>query len=240
MPFPRLFLLLVILFLLSTPVAQARTGADLKDVVATLEQGYDLLEDVQASFTQRATIASLKREERGAGELFIKRPAGRAAMFRFNYTKPQRQQIISNGKTVWIYLPEAGQVMASDVAAVLEGGAGGTLNYLTGLGRVSRDFNITFAGDGRDKRGNYLLQLVPRKPSQVIERLQITVSGEAVERFLEEGKATDPFPVVASVVYDRSGNRTALEFSRVRVNRGLSDSLFTFKVPAGVEVVKPR
>lgn len=223
--------------LLSAP-AKARAGAELKDVVATLEEGYKKLEDVHARFSQRAAIASLKREELGGGELYIKRPAGGTAMFRFNYKKPQKQQIISNGKTVWIYAPDARQVMVADIRGVLEGGSGGTLNYLTGLGRVSNDFNITFAGNGQDKKGNYVLQLVPKKRSQVMARLQITVLAEAVEQYLAAGSAKEPFPVAASVLYDHYGNKTALEFSKARTNRGLSNSLFTFTPPAGVEVIR--
>ncbi len=35
--------------------------ADLKDVVSTLEQGYRALKDVQADFTQRSTLSSIKK-----------------------------------------------------------------------------------------------------------------------------------------------------------------------------------
>jgi outer membrane lipoprotein carrier protein len=193
---------------------------------------------VQADFSQLTAIASMKREERGAGELFIKKPAGATAMFRFNYAKPQ-QQIISNGKNVWYYLPDNRQVMVSDVATMFEGGNGVALNYLTGMGHVSRDFAISFAGTGRDKKGNYVLELVPKKQSQVLAKLQLTVSARAVEDFRAAGKARVPFPIVSSVIYDQFGNRTTIEFSRVKANRGIGNERFTFKVPAGVEVIKP-
>jgi outer membrane lipoprotein carrier protein len=212
-------------------------AAELKDVVATLEQGYGSLADLQADFSQRTTIASLKREERGAGELFLKRPAKSAAMFRFNYTKP-KQQIVSNGKTVWYYQPDAKQVMTSDLAAMFEGGNSIALNYLTGMGNVSRDFTPAFAGSGRDKKGNYLLDLTPKKGNQGVTKLQLTIAARAVDDYLRDGKASMPFPIVASVVTDTMGNRTVIEFSRLRVNQGLDSGRFTFKVPAGVEVIK--
>jgi outer membrane lipoprotein carrier protein len=227
-----------LLFLTVAP-AQAGTGASLKEVVATLELGYSALKDVQADFSQLSAIASMKREEKGAGELFIKRPAGGNAMFRFNYSKPQ-QQIVSNGKKLWYYIPENRQVMVGDLTALLEAGNGVTLNYLTGMGNVSRDFTVSFVGDGRDKNGNYMLELVPRKESQALAKLQLTVSGRSVEQFRATGKASDPFPIVLSVVYDQFGNKTTMEFSRVRVNRGMGNDLFIFKVPSGVEVVNSR
>ena len=238
----RLFRLIsCIALLLLSLTAQTSGGPTVtaNDVVATLEQGYATISDLQADFSQRTTIASMNREERGAGELFIKRTAGSTAMFRFNYTKP-RQQIISNGKSVWYYLPESKQVMISDVAALFEGGNGVALNYLTGLGHISADFTTGFAGEVRDKKGDYVLELIPKKMSQVMAKLRLTVSARAVEEYIETKTVHDPFPVLSSVVYDQLGNRTRIDFSKVKVNQGLGSGRFSFKVPAGVEVIKNR
>ena len=230
-----------IALLLPLLAAEAWGGppATAKNVVAALEQGYAALTDLQADFSQRTAIASMNREERGAGELFIKKTTGGTAMFRFNYTKP-RQQIISNGKSVWYYLPENKQVMISNVAALFEGGNGIALNYLTGLGHISADFTASFAGEARDKRGDYLLDLVPKKKSPVMAKLRLTVSARAVEEFLAAGTPRDPFPVISSVVYDQLGNTTRIDFSKIKVNRGLGNDRFSFKVPAGVEVIKAK
>jgi outer membrane lipoprotein carrier protein len=229
---------LLMLVLVSAPVWGAETKAALKDVVSALEKGYASLEDVQADFAQKTVIAGIKREQRGSGELLLKKPASATAMFRFNYTKP-KQQIISNGKQVWFYLPENRQVMVSSVTEMFKGGNSIALNYLTGLGHVSRDFNASFAQEPEDKNGNYLLDLVPKSPSAVLSKLQLTVSAAAVEHFLRDGSVRDIFPVIASVIHDAGGNQTRIEYSRVRVNKGLANSRFSFKVPQGVEVIKP-
>ncbi|MHB8709701.1 MAG: LolA family protein, partial [Desulfuromonadales bacterium] len=47
------------------------------------------------------------------------------------------------------------------------------------------------------------------------------------------------FPILSTTVYDPNGNSTTIEFSDVRVNRGLSAGQFRFMMPAGVEVVRP-
>jgi outer membrane lipoprotein carrier protein len=213
-------------------------AAELNDVIKTLEQGYKSLNDLQADFSQQTEIATMKRKERGAGEVFLKRGPSGQSMFRFNYTKP-KQQIISNGKKVWYYLPENKQVMVSDVASLFEGGNSVALNYLSGMGHVSRDFSIKFAGDGRDKKGNYLLELVPKKPSQAMAKLQLSIAAKAVESFTKDGEAAMPFPIVSSVVFDSFGNRTAIDFSNIKVNRGMGNDRFNFKVPSGVEIINP-
>ncbi len=236
---PLLFVSLAICLILSLGVSPAMCfSAELTDVIKTLEQGYNSLADVQAEFYQRTEIASMKRQERGAGELFMKKPAGATAMFRFNYTRP-KQQIISNGRKVWYYLPENRQVMVSDVTALFQGGSTVALDYLTGMGHVTKDFTIKFAATGRDKKGNYVLELVPKKPSQAMAKLQLTIDAQAVESFIRERHAVNPFPIVSSVVFDAFGNRTAIEYSKVRANRGMGNDRFSFKIPKGVEVINP-
>ena len=231
-------LALVALLALCLPSAAAEKPAALKEVVAALEKGYASLQDVQASFTQKTVIAGINREQRGNGELFLKRPASSTAMFRFNYDKP-KQQIVSNGKQVWFYLPENKQVMVSSVADMFKGGNAIAMNYLTGLGHVSKDFTVNFAREPQDKQGNYQLDLQPKNPTPVLARLQLTIAAAAVESYLRDGEVRDIFPVLASVVHDAGGNQTRIDYSRARVNKGIDSGKFTFKVPQGVEVIKP-
>jgi len=46
------------------------------------------------------------------------------------------------------------------------------------------------------------------------------------------------FPLTASILFDHLGNRTTIEYSKIRLNNGLGNELFSFKPPAGVEVIK--
>jgi len=235
--FSRLFPIITLITI--SLAASPGYGSDLTEVIATLEQGYNSLADLQADFSQRTSIASMKREEHGKGELFIKKAAGSQAMFRFNYIKPN-QQIICNGKSAWYYLPDNKQVMVSDVAALLAGGNGIAMNYLTGMGHVSRDFTITLAGEGKDKKGNYVIDLVPKKPNQVMTKLRLTIAATAVEQFRKSGKPLALFPIVSSVVDDPFGNRTVIEYSRVKVNQSMANDRFSFKIPKGVEIIKNK
>jgi outer membrane lipoprotein carrier protein len=227
--------LLVLLFAL--PLSAAAPAAALKDVVSALEKGYAGLQDVQADFSQKTSISAVNREQKGSGEVLLKRPASATAMFRFNYSKP-KQQIISNGKQVWFYTPDSRQVMVNSVAAMFAGGNSIAMSYLTGLGHVSRDFDIAFASEPQDKNGNYQLELTPKKASPVLARLQLTVSSAAVEQVQASGEVKNIFPIVSSIVHDSGGNRTRIDYSRVRVNKGLADGKFNFKIPEGVEVIK--
>ena len=220
------------------PLSAASKPASLKDVVTALEKAYAGLQDVQADFTQKTTIAAVNRDQKGSGEVLLKRPSSATAMFRFNYAKP-KQQIISNGKQVWFYTPENKQVLVNSVAAMFSGGNSIALSYLTGLGHVSHDFDIAFAAEAQDKNGNYQLELTPKKASPVLAKLQLTVSAEAVDQMQASGEVKNVFPIIASVVHDAGGNRTRIDYSHPRVNKGIADGKFNFKIPEGVEVIKP-
>jgi outer membrane lipoprotein carrier protein len=228
----------LLLFSCLVLVPEGATAAELKTVVSALEQGYRTLADVHATFAQQSVIAGIDRVQKGAGDFSIKKVTGASAMFRFTYTKPQKQEIVCNGKTVWLYMPDNKQVMQMETEALFAGGSGIAISYLTGLGEVSRDFTVTFAKEHQDKRGDYLLELTPKKPSAVLAKLLLTISGTAVEQFQQTGRPTEPFPVVGSTVIDAGGNRTAMEFSSIQSNRGIPPSRFTFKIPPGVEVIK--
>lgn len=211
---------------------------DLAMVVATVEQGYGLLTDLQADFVQRAAIAGIKGETRGNGQLFLKKGnQGAPPLFHFNYKKPP-QQVISNGRTVWFYLPESKQVMVSDMAAQGAGDSGAVLSILTGMGSITKDFTPRFATPGRDGQGNYLLELSPRRANRLFSKMQLAVAASAVEAYRTGGKAADPFPLRSSTVFDAGGGRTSLVFSNIRTNRGMDSRRFTFRPPKGVEVIK--
>jgi outer membrane lipoprotein carrier protein len=234
-----ILLILCCLALSFQPVnpGRAQAEADLKDIVAAVERSYESLTDLQASFSQKTYIASMKREQTGNGTLYIRKNPGAPAMFRFDYTRP-KQLIVSDGSSVWFYLPENRQVMVTDVRSMFEGGNGVTLNFLTGIGRISRDFSITRPNDGRDAEGNYLLELVPKSSSRNLQKLRLAVSAKVVDEYLKGAKGGGGFPIVSSVVDDHFGTRTTIDFGNVRINRGLKASLFSFKVPKGVEVIR--
>jgi len=225
-------------FLLPLILASAAFGAekaDLQEILAALKKGYASMEDLHADFSQKTYVASLKREEKGSGELFLKKK-GSSAQFRFNYTRP-KQQIISNGKNIWYYLPDNKQVILTDTAKLFSGGNGIALSYLTGLGSLGEDFNIRLLADSPDKKGNYQLELIPKKHNPSVAKLQLSVAARTVETARSKEDVAF-FPIAASVLFDQMGNRTTIEYRNVKLNSGLGGDRFSFKPPAGVDVIK--
>jgi outer membrane lipoprotein carrier protein len=226
----------IMLCCMSGPASAAE--ATLQQAIATLEQGYTMLQDLQATFTQTTTLAGFPKSQKGHGDLALRRPAQGTAQFRFNYIQP-RQQIITNGKQLWFYQPENKQVLVSSLEEMMKGGNSIGMAYLTGLGNVSQDFHASFAKPVRDRQGNYQLDLIPRKQTPVLARMRLSIRKAAVDSFLADGQAREAFPVASSTVIDASGTETRITYSQIRTNSGLPSSHFTFKVPQGVEIIQP-
>lgn len=234
--------------LLLAPALPAR-GAEgsLSAVIAALEAPFKAgadrntaIHDMQAEFFQESLLTSLDRMQRGRGRVAMKfsRPvADRVPLtkFRWEYEEPTEQEIVSDGATMWVYLPENRQVIQSEIDFTSRNRADDPMTFLTGLGNLSRDFLITWASPNHDAKGNYVLELRPRRPSTLITRLLVVVDRDAVAA----GGAGGIFPILSTNVIDPGGNSTLIEFSDIRVNRSLSDQQFRFILPAGVEVVRP-
>jgi outer membrane lipoprotein carrier protein len=197
------------------------------------------INDFEADFFQESLIASLDRQQRGRGRVAIKFERSRPdrvplAMFRWEYEQPTNQEIVSDGRTMWVYLPENRQVIQSEIEITAEARPDDPMTFLTGLGNLSRDFQIGWASPNQDVRGNFVLELRPRRPSPMIQRMLVVVDREAVQ-----ASTRRLFPILSTTVYDPGGNSTLIEFSNIRVNRGLPAQYFHFIIPGGVEVVRP-
>ncbi|MGY8766301.1 MAG: LolA family protein, partial [Nitrospinaceae bacterium] len=44
------------------------------------------------------------------------------------------------------------------------------------------------------------------------------------------------YQIIGVTVYDDLGNKTQIKFKNIRINEQIAESIFDFKVPAGVEI----
>jgi len=244
-------LLLAATLLLVLPTVGLAENVSLNDVVETLERPFravtprgEAIQDFAADFSQLSRLVSLDREQRGHGRVeirFQQQAGSRSAQtqFRWEYDQPNHQEIVSDGETLWVYMPENNQVIQSTIDTTREAQAEDPMAFLTGLGNLSRDFSIHWADPNHDGKGNYVLQLRPRRVSALISTMQITVDREAVIDLTRNNVSGQRLPIIASSVTDPNGNTTLIEFSQARINRGISGTSFRFSVPPGVDVVRP-
>src|SRR5437016_729773 len=200
----------------------AGPAATLDDVVRDLEGTYSRMIDLRAEFTQNAFNKSLNQTIPAQGVVYLKK----GGKLRWEYKEPTSQEIVSDGKKLWVYTPALGQVNVGEASEALAGPAG---SFLAGLGRLRAEFAVRFLNpaEPRDGEGNWVLDLTPKRPLPTLARLVLSMDAKTWE-------------LRRAVVYDQFENTVTMRFTKVAINSGLPDRLFTFEAPKGVATVPLR
>jgi len=213
---------LVLGVVLLLPVLPAAAKADLPplpEVVSSVQSQYDGLTDLRARFVQEITLKAMRRTDREEGTLYWKRP-GRML---WHYDAPRVKKLIVDQRQAWLYVPEDHAAYVKKTGSLLNSQT--AVRLFSGLARLQDDFTIRFAGPtGKDRDGNLLLVLTPKGRETGASDIVVTVDPE--RRLVLRCRFLDAY-----------GNVTRLSLEQIRTNVHLSDSLFLFRPPPGVEVL---
>lgn len=219
-------MVLGIALFLPSPPAIALT---LTEIAAATQEVYNKTDDIKADFLQEIVVKSANRlAVREEGIFYYKKP--RRMVWDYTVAKDKKKlpqtvkKMVINPQTVWLYLPADNIVYIQDAAKVVKGEA--IIRLLSGWGKMTEDFTITFASpEGTDKEGNFLLRLTPKERDFGIDMFFLTLS-------------KDTFHISRLSFTDSFGNETRLSFRNIKTNNHLADTFFTFIPPAGVEIQK--
>jgi len=208
--------LLTVLVLVVPAAAQTVT---LDDAIRGIEGAYGRMTDLKAEFTQTAFNKSLNQTIPASGKVYLKK----GGKLRWEYAEPTSQQIVSDGKTIWIYTPTLNQVNTGPAPEALAGPAG---SFLSGLGRLREHFSVRLLNPAqpKDADGNVVLDLTPKQPLPTLQRLIL-------------GFDPNGWRLRKAVVYDQFENTVTMQFTNLAINSGLEDKLFAFVAPKGVATV---
>ncbi|MBI1736640.1 MAG: outer membrane lipoprotein chaperone LolA [Candidatus Rokubacteria bacterium] len=212
----------LVIVLMALAVAAPAPAQSLDAVIGDIEASYTRLDDLTAEFAQAAFNKSLNQTIQATGTVFVKK----GGKLRWEYREPTPQEIVSDGKTLWVYTPTLAQVNTGPAPEALAGPAG---SFLAGLGKLREHFEVRFLNPAqpKDTDGNWALDLKPKQALPTLSRLVLSVH----PRELLVRKA---------IVYDQFENTVTMRFTKVAVNKGLADKLFTFAPPKGVATVPLR
>jgi outer membrane lipoprotein carrier protein len=170
-----------------------------------------------AKFFQESMLKAMQISDTAEGSLTVKRPG----KMRWEYTIPDVQTVVSDGRTMWIYRPADNQVMVGKAPAFFSGGKGA--GFLSDISQVRKSFSIEVLKAEND--AYYRLRLTPRKASPDLADVILSV------------KKTDS-QVDQVITHNVYGDETQIKLSDYRFNINPKDTLFTFDPPEGVDVVK--
>lgn len=211
---------MAVLFLMMClwPAPGRSQALSLDEILTKVQQQYDTHANFRAHFVQESMVKSLGKKQTSEGTVSFKKPG----KMRWTYHKPFKQEIISDGKTLWTYRPEDKQVMVSHMSQAVQGKVPST--FLAGLGNLKLDFQVRWGKEPSPKE-DYFLELTPNEFQGSLEKLFLLIDREN-------------FRILQAKIQDVMGNTTQIRFSKIQFDHRLSDSLFTFTPPPGVEVFK--
>jgi outer membrane lipoprotein carrier protein len=198
--------------------AQAGGGgaASAEAIARALQTRYQGIRDFSADFVQTYRGGVLKTRTSQRGTVVVKKPG----KMRWTYSGPERNELVSDGRRIYWYVPEDRMVSVSDVAP--EDQASTPLLFLSGKGDIARDFTPSFVESTIP--GMLALKLVPRRPEPEYEYLIVTLDPSSLQ-------------IQALTTRDRQGGESTHVFSNMKENRGISDKTFVFTPPRGVTIV---
>ena len=182
------------------------------DGVSSLREFFTHTHAMRAQFKQQVLDKNGQKIQQVEGSMQLQRPN----KFRWDYKKPYEQQIVSDGKQVFLYDIDLQQFTVSDLAKTL---GSSPAAMLAGGEAVEKSFTLKNASR---KDGLTWVLALPKNKDSGFDRVILGFK-EGQLRKME--------------LYDSFSHVTHIEFSQVERNPSLTLETFLFTPPQGVDVV---
>lgn len=196
--------------------AKSFENAQILDLV---EARYENIKSLSAKFKQESSFLGFAEKSESEGEVYFKKPG----QMDWQYSTPEIQRFVSNGKTLWFYQPDLEQVTLSTFKESFSSEL--PVSFLLGIGSLHKTF--TFKKSCLTAEGKILLELLPKTEDQSVQEFSLLVS------------SSDYLPQGAKIV-DAGGNQTSIIMDKLVQNADLGNLDFNFEIPRGVDVIDQR
>jgi outer membrane lipoprotein carrier protein len=190
----------------------------LPDLITGVERSFARMNDFTSDFVQIVQDPLNRKREEG-GHLYLKR----SRMMRWEYKSPEEKFFISDGKTVYFYVPADRQVNKEAVKETFDDRM--PLMFLLGRSNLRNEFTqFALLNTKPFLEGTKVVRMYPKRKTDLKELImEVDPANYQIRRLL---------------LAHSDGSRSEFIFSNIRINTGVPASLFDFKVPPGVQVVE--
>jgi outer membrane lipoprotein carrier protein len=198
--------LLLLVLAMATPLAMADGIAELKDYLSGLNS-------LSADFRQITLTQNDGQMLESEGTFYLLRPN----RFRWDYETPSEQEIVADGKRIYVHDKDLDQVTHSSQSKILDGTPAQLLASEQPVEEYFRLRNLD-EGDGRT-----WVELTPKTEDTEVAKLRIAFRQGELDTLLME---------------DRFGQLTRFIFSNLQRNPQLDYAMFRFERPAGSDFLE--
>jgi len=170
-----------------------------------------------AQFIQESSVKAMEITDFASGKMFVRYPG----KMRWEYEKPEKQIIITDGFKLWIYRPDDNQVMTGSAPIFFRDGKGAS--FLSDIKLVRKKFEISLEDSREDFF--YELKLIPREKSLDVTDIRLSVTKNS-------------FTVVRVITHNSYGDENRIELLNNKFDVKIDDSLFSFSIPPGADVLQ--
>lgn len=181
------------------------------DVEDRVNRALASLDNLQADFKQTVLDDHKKVVQQSSGTVSISRPG----KFAWIYKQPYEQQIIADGKELWVYDVDLDQATVKPVESGL---ASAPIMILMKNQRVETEFDVNEIGTHKVL---YWVELIPKKKDMEYSTVHIGLQDDVIMAI----QLSDPF-----------GQSTQIVFENLRTNMVFDPKTFKFDPPVGVDV----
>lgn len=211
---------LLALFLALLGPMPATQAKDLNTLIDGVDRNFASMKDFSADFMQSSTI-SLNQRREDEGHLYLTRDQ----KMRWEYKKSEEQYYISDGKTLYTYIPLDHQATKEQVKpSTADRFPMMFLIGKAGLRKEFRDFT-ELTNPNRLFPGDRVIRLNPIRKNEDIQSIEIEVN-------------PDKNLIDHMVILGMDKSRTELIFLNIQVNTNIPASKFEFTPPAGTRIVQ--
>lgn len=201
-------LTLLVLYLGISQIFQPVFSNELED---RLNLALTSLDNLQADFKQTVLNDNKKVVQQSMGEVSIQRPG----KFAWTYKQPYEQQIIADGKELWVYDVDLAQVT---VKPMEQGLASAPIMVLMKQQRVETEFEVNEIGQ---RKFLFWVELIPKKSDMEFSRVYLGLEDNTIK---------------AMELRDSFGQSTQIVFENLRKDVIFKPGTFKFDPPPGVDV----
>lgn len=181
------------------------------DATTQLRQ-FGRMDAISANFTQIQTLTD-GRTEKSEGTMILRKPG----KFRWEYLKPYKQLMVSDGVRVWFYDADLNQVIIRNLSKAI-GDKPALL--LSDPNQAEKYFNIRNIPSTEEKLA--WLEATPKQKDASFTKIQIGFAGNTPKLFILD---------------DVFGNQTRLRLTDINLNGTTSNAQFTFSPPKDADVM---
>lgn len=185
------------------------------EILTRVEKRYSS-ESFSATFDQASTLKAIGITDHASGRALFRHPA----KMRWEYASPERQEIITDGLTLWIHRPEENQVMLGRSPAYFGDGKGAS--FLSDIGLIRKRFTVSLAPKAGDPP--LRLKLIPQTSGLDLSEIFLSISGKT-------------FDIIEILTYNAYGDETRITLSNFNFGEDLDDSRFTFRIPENTDIL---